>query len=108
MGRSYEPKPDTGWEKGPSPLPNVRRWRTPLDGALFLGVTVAETAFIIGRVVYDADGAGTFAPPLPEDIQRVELDFGVFAWSVAGIAPATAPAKGLCLLLRAISPAGKA
>lgn len=102
MGRNYEPKDGTGWEEGPSPLPNVRKWRAApaADGAQ-LTVTVADDCFVISRVLYGTVQVASV--PMPEDIRRVELDFSVQAWRIVGVSPVLPPSVGQTLLVMAVT-----
>jgi hypothetical protein len=99
--KRYEPKHGTGWEEGPSPLDNVRRWRTPLGGGVYLQVTVAEDAFIIARAEYEG-GLQPMTAPMPEDLGRIEAEFGVRAWKIVGIRPPFPPSTGQVLLAQAV------
>lgn len=102
--RVYEPKEGSGWEEGPSSLPGVRRWRTPVeDGRRHLSVTVAEWAFVIARVAYRPTSQVN-SLPRPEDLGRIELDFGVHAWSILGESPVLPPSVGSCLMAKAVEP----
>ena len=49
---TYEQKPGTGWEEGPSPLEGVRRWRTPIGAELHLSVSFEKEYAVIARVAY--------------------------------------------------------
>jgi hypothetical protein len=103
---TYEPAPGTGWEEGSSSLPGTRRWRLLIGPELYLAVAAGDFAFTISLVVYG--DTPTHAVPGPEHLQRVERDFGVFAWSVTGILPALPPSVGQCLCATAVDPRGSA
>lgn len=100
----YEPKEGSGWEEDPvAILPGVRRWRTPLRDR-YLSVTVAAgEAFVIARVNFDRV-TPFHTVPLPEDLQRIELDFGVPAWRIHGVSPVLPPSTGQCLMATAVNP----
>jgi len=103
MGTSYEPKPGTDWEEGPSPLEGVRRWRTLVEPGLHLTVTFAEDCAVIARVSYGTS-MQLNEPPMPDDLGRIERDFGVRGWSIQGVHPVVPPSVGVCLMARAVWP----
>lgn len=97
-----EPKPGTGWEEGDSVLDNVRRWRTPLGGGVYLLVTIAdELAWVIARGV-DLETSPRHMVPMPQDMRRIQEDFGVRAWSFKGVSPVAPPAVGQALMAMAV------
>lgn len=98
----HEPKPGSGWEEGDSPLPDVRRWRTPIAGTeRYLSVSVsAGTHFAISRVRFGNRPEHTL--PMLEDVGRVERDFGVYAWHVKYPLPVLPPSVGTVLALLAV------
>lgn len=93
----YEPKAGTGWVKGAPILEDVSRWRTPLGDGVYLQVTVALTIFTVSQT---RDTRHT--TPMPEDIQRIERDFGVKAWRIQGVFPVLTPMTGLCVIMEAV------
>lgn len=99
---SYEPKPGTGWEEGPSVLEGVRRWRTPIGTGLHLSVTFDKDCAVISRVSYEETQVCTV--PMPEDLGRIERDFGVHGWSIVGVHSVLRPSVGRCLLAKAVWP----
>lgn len=100
---SYTPREGSGWEEGGSQFADVRRWRTPLEEGVYLYVTVTEknSLFVLGRV----KGENQHSVPMPEDIARVERDFGVHGWSIVGVFPTVNPyATGQSLMMKAVKP----
>lgn len=101
---SYTPREGSGWEEGGTQYADVRRWRTPLGDGVYLYVTVTEASslFVLGRVKDEWE----HSVPMPEDIARVEKDFGVRAWSIMGVMPSVNPmARGKCLMMKAVTAA---
>ncbi len=96
---SYEPKEGTGWEEGSSLFGDVRRWQAPIDEETWLRVTVTSPN---GLFVMARTRGNEHTVPLPEDVGRVERDFGARAWSILGVVPAAPPASGQVLLARAV------
>ncbi len=97
---TYEPKPGTGWEEGPSPLEGVRRWRILVGTGLHLSVSFEKEYAVIARVAY-----GDFPQhevPTGEDLGRIERDFGVHGWSIMGVIPVVLPSMGRCLAAKAV------
>jgi hypothetical protein len=43
--------------------------------------------------------------PMPQDLGRIERDFGVRAWSTMGVLPVRPPSVGQCLAAKAVDPA---
>lgn len=104
MTTRYEPREGSGWEEGSSPIPGVRRWRLKVAPSWWLAVTPNEGAFVIARVRYGAVPEHTV--PMLEDLGRIELDFGVHAWSIKGVHAVLPPSVGQCLLAMAVGPEG--
>lgn len=66
-------------------------------------VTIASgEAWIIAR----AEGMYGLMPrhtvPMPEDLGRIEKDFGVHAWRIVGVAPVAPPSVGQALMAKAV------
>lgn len=101
MSTEYVPKDGSGWDEGSSFLDGVRRWRTPVGPRLWLTVATGEKGvFLISRV----DEGSRHTVARFEDMLRVELDFGVHAWSIVGVHSVPPPSTGLTLLARAVEP----
>lgn len=99
----YEPKPGSGWEEGASPLEGVRRWRAPIGSGMHLSVSFENEYGVIARVRYGA--SPEHQVPRPEDLGRIERDFGVRGWRILGVSPVASPSVGQCLLAKAVDPA---
>jgi hypothetical protein len=99
----YEPAEGSGWEEGCSMFPEtIRRWRTPLEGGVYLTVTTCfpNAQFVVSRAKNDMR---EHELPQLEDLARVQKDFGVEAWTHMFPMPSVNPrASGGCLVLRAM------
>lgn len=96
----YEPKEGTGWQEGTTLYAGIRRWQLQIDGDTWLRVTVTEKAgFVVSRGMGDAHTV-----PHPEDLGRIERDFGVHGWRIEGVMPVFVPSVGQALLARAVQP----
>jgi len=94
---SYEPREGTGWVEGNSPIEGVRRWRLLLEWGVHLQVTVGDVVFFVSRVT-----GNEHSVPMPEDVGRVERDFGVRGWSIQGVMSVVPPSTGQTLSLVAV------
>jgi hypothetical protein len=65
-------------------------------------VTFEKEYAVIARVVYG--DPPQHEVPLPEDLGRIERDFGVHGWSISGVLPVLRPSVGRCLAAKAVRP----
>lgn len=102
--KTYEPTEGSGWEEGSSLFPDTnRRWRLMLEPGEWLSVTTTTRGrfpqFVVSRVKNDSE----HSLPTPEEVKRVQEDFGVDGWRDVFPMPNVNPrAMGMCLLLTAV------
>lgn len=97
---SYKPKPGTGWERVYFRGEGYYLDLSPDDeDGPILTVAVRGSEFHVSR----SPSPMTYEAPSPQDIGRVELDFGVEAWSIDGVCTIEG---GQTLRLRAVKVRG--
>lgn len=67
-----------------------------------MSVTFAEDCAVIARVSYGTSLQLSLAP-MPEDLGRIERDFGVRTWRIMGVHPVLPPSGGICLMAKAVA-----